>query len=384
MKSVKRMAAMCIALVMVFTLTAQAFAFLPDYYTGAEFTPLLPRHVFSPVTGEVVSVTDHEFRIQVRLAVDESYVDFNLTGNTFLHGDIPEVGDTVTGFFDANSIMIMIYPPQYEAVVMINQPEDLPFAFVGRFFSTELYNGGTELISADNNLRLNPRHPETVIISQGGQDATDWELDGRMLVVFYTVATRSMPPLVNAPEKIVVMYEIAVHPGPAWIDEWEWNYDDGYTLDDGFGWDDDGYFFGILPPIGDISYWDVNWDDTPASYEFYNIVLNGVGLPNETFYSIDGVFPTHVPLRAIAEAYGIEVGWQRPYVTLNGAWGNIAFEADSNIVYVNGNAVVLSSPAIVVNGRTQVPIDFFRVVVGFNNAWSAGGTVFIDNFERME
>jgi hypothetical protein len=36
-------------------------------------------------------------------------------------------------------------------------------------------------------------------------------LDGRKLIVYYSVTTRSIPPQ-TTPEKIVILYEIAVHP----------------------------------------------------------------------------------------------------------------------------------------------------------------------------
>jgi hypothetical protein len=146
-----------------------------------------------------------------------------------------------------------------------------------------------------------------------------------------------------------------VHPGPEPIWGWEWEAG--------------------LPENG---------RDPATEYTFYDIVINGVGLPGETFASSDGYFPTHVPIRAVAESLGITVDWVAPYVVLSGAWGDIHFRTGSHDFFVNGQTVTLSSTAFSRNDRVQVPLEFFRAIAGFNNAYSEGGTVFIDNFERME
>ena len=336
-----------------------------DGEADMEFNQTWPN--FGSVTGEVVSVDEYAVN-RIQLSVGESTAFLNVGANTYVHGEMPQVGDTVTGFFDNNMPMILIYPPQYTAVVVINQEEDLPFAFLDRFSAIYGDEEGM-MMSADGQRIINAANPDTIIVSQDGEDASDWDLEGRLLVVFYTMASRSMPPVIFAPEKIVVMYEIAVHPGPAYVgdltgnDLWEW--EQSYDEPTPYNGNDD--YVGIVPI----------WDD------FYDIVVKGAGLPGETFHSIDGENATHVPIRAIADAFGITVGWERPYVTLSGAWGNIRFSTNSNEVNVNGEIVILSLPNVVVDGRTQVPIDFFRLAVGLN-AWSSGGTVFIDNDEPMQ
>jgi len=367
MKGLKRIMALALAIVMALAIVINVRGAYVDtyYYDGpdAGFAQSVPS--FDSVTGEVISFCEY-FDNQVRLAVGESFVDFNITANTFIHGDFPQVGDIITGFFNNNMPMIMIYPPQYTAAVIINQEDGPQSVFMDRFHAIEDSEDGL-MISADGKRVLNATNPDTVIVSQDGVDASDWDLEGRLLVVFYTLASRSMPPVIFAPEKIVVMYEIAVHPGPAYIGdmmdnllEWEYGYD-GQTPFDG------NEYVGIVPI----------WDD------FHDIVINGVGLPGETFYSIDGENATHVPIRAIAGAFGMIVGWERPYVTLTGDWGNIRFRTNTNQVTVNGETITLSLPNVVVDGRTQVPIDFFRLAAGLN-AWSSGGTVFIDNEEPMQ
>ncbi|MCL2363566.1 MAG: copper amine oxidase N-terminal domain-containing protein [Defluviitaleaceae bacterium] len=381
MKKLKKVMAVVLAVMMAtavgITVRGEYTDFEPisyefDYEADAEFEQTWPN--FGSVTGEVVSVSELT-ATQIRLAVGESTAYLNVNANTFVYGEFPQVGDTVTGFFNNNMPMILIYPPQYTAIVVVNQEEDLPFAFLDRFNAID--DEGM-MKSADGQRIINAANPETVIVSQDGEDASDWDLEGRLLVVFYTVASRSLPPVIFAPEKIVVMYEIAVHPGPAYVgdmmgdlagdDLWEWELpENNYTDEYDAPYNGDNGYIGIVPI----------WD------EFHDIVVMGVGLPGETFHSIDGEHATHVPIRAIADAFGITVGWERPYVTLNGAWGNIRFRTNSNEVIVNGNTVILSHPNVVIDGRTQVPIDFFRLALGLN-AWSGGGTVFIDNDEPME
>jgi hypothetical protein len=334
---------------------------------------------FGSITGKVLDVQESEHLTSVSVERGESRVVFYVTPHTYLHGEMPQAGDVVTGFYDTWLPIAMIYPPMLTAVVLINQESGLPTVFVDRFYKTETFDGGTELISADGQRRLNANNPETVIVSQGGQDAADWPLDGRLLAVFYSVASRSMPPLIFAPEKIVVMYEIAVHPGPAEID-----------------WDNGDGFMGIVPPIGDISdiEWDMEWENEwdgeyhgieiitdDSDFVFHDIVINGIGLEGHTFMSADGVFPTHVPVRAIAESLGITVDWQRPLVHLRGEWGEIAFRTNSYYVIKDGEVITLAAPNIVQSGTMYMPLEFFRRVAGFTNAYSVGGTVFINNFD---
>jgi hypothetical protein len=312
---------------------------------------------FGSVTGKVETVTDDNGSgYRIRIAVGEGFADFNVRESTFILGEVPKVGDRVTGFYETSRPMITIYPPQYTPLVIVNNDEDLPFVFVDRFHVA--YDDG-EMQSADGLRRLNVKNPETEIVSQGGQDAADWDLEGRLLVVIYDATSRSIPPLIFAPEKIIVMYEIAVHPGPEPI---EW--------DNGLG---------VVPPVGNL--------DITTDREFHDIVVNGVGLPGISYYSAgDAMFPTHVPLRAMAEFIEpqMQLGWSRGTATLKGAWGDISFVAGSAAITVDGRTVTLNQPTVINNGRVYVPLSFFREVVGMNNAYSIGGTVFIDNFERME
>lgn len=67
---------------------------------------------------------------------------------------------------------------------------------------------------------------------------------------------------------------------------------------------------------------------------------------------------TMVPLRTIFEALGARVDWNEATQTVTSAKDNktIQLTIDSNIMYVNNNAVMLDVPACVINDRTLVPI----------------------------
>ena len=85
-----------------------------------------------------------------------------------------QVGDTVTGYYDATRPMILIYPAQYQLVaVAVNQPEDETIT-VDRF-------SGDPLVSSDGELQLN-LPGETKILSRDGSDYTGY-LDGAVLAV---------------------------------------------------------------------------------------------------------------------------------------------------------------------------------------------------------
>lgn len=69
------------------------------------------------------------------------------------------VGDHVTGYYDGNAPALLIYPPQYQALVMV---KDSPFQNV----KVDYFNN--ELESSDGRLRLNIS-PYTQIVLANGQ-----------------------------------------------------------------------------------------------------------------------------------------------------------------------------------------------------------------------
>lgn len=82
---------------------------------------------------------------------------------------------------------------------------------------------------------------------------------------------------------------------------------------------------------------------------------------------------TMVPLRAIFEALGTDVDWDQSTQTVTSSKDNITIRLtiDSNTMYVNGNTVLLDTPACVVNERTLVPVraisEAFNTTVDWDN-----------------
>lgn len=104
-----------------------------------------------------------------------------------------KVGDRVTGFYDANAPVPLIYPPQYQAIVMTKDSRN-------QFVKVDFFNN--QLLSSDGRLSLNIS-PQTKIVMENGQEF-DRNPANRNLIVVYSATTRSMPPQ-TTPSKIIVM-----------------------------------------------------------------------------------------------------------------------------------------------------------------------------------
>ena len=102
------------------------------------------------------------------------------------------VGDRVTGYYDGDAPAILIYPPQYPALIMVKES---PYqnVKVGYFDS--------QLVSRDGQLKLN-LSPYTAIILRNGQPFTHYPAN-RDLIVIYTASTRSIPAQ-TTPSAIIV------------------------------------------------------------------------------------------------------------------------------------------------------------------------------------
>ncbi|NIK76403.1 hypothetical protein FHS15_001528 [Paenibacillus castaneae] len=103
------------------------------------------------------------------------------------------VGDHVTGYYDGNAPALLIYPPQYQALVMV---KDSPYQNV----KVDFFN--SELESSDRRLRLNIS-PYTQIVLTNGQLFSRSPAN-RDLIVIYGPATKSIPAQ-TTPYRIVVL-----------------------------------------------------------------------------------------------------------------------------------------------------------------------------------
>jgi len=81
---------------------------------------------------------------------------------------------------------------------------------------------------------------------------------------------------------------------------------------------------------------------------------------------------TLVPLRAIFEALGAEVGWDHESMTASAEKDGtkISVTIGSEVLIRNGNETALDSPAIIVNSRTMVPARAISEAFGYSVEWN--------------
>ncbi len=111
----------------------------------------------------------------------------------FTHEKEIKEGSKITVYYDANMPMIMIYPPQYKADVVVAGD-------VKESIKVDLFN--RNLTSADGQLKIKVGK-DTEIVTQDGKKY-EGNLSNKNLVVYYTVATKSIPAQ-TAPSKVVVL-----------------------------------------------------------------------------------------------------------------------------------------------------------------------------------
>lgn len=233
------------------------------------------------------------------------------------------VGSVITGFYDANAPMIMIFPPQYKAEVVAIENKE-------QNIKVDVFD--KDLVSADNSLKLNISQ-ETEIITKDGKAFTG-QLENQKLVVIYGPSTRSIPAQ-TSPNKIVVLLE---------------SKDTGTS-------------------VGDDSALEI-------------VVNNGKIEAPSAYTTEQGT--VMVPLRAIAEALGFDVKWEGESKSIMlGKDISLTLDQDN---YLNSNAsnaapIKLGTAPSLMKGTTFVPLSFFREVAHMNNAYVHEGQIVIDNGE---
>ena len=104
-----------------------------------------------------------------------------------------EIGDRVTGYYDGDAPALLIYPPQYQALVMV---KDNPYQNV----KVDYFNN--QLESSDGQLKLNIS-PFTRIVLTNGQ-AFSKRPANHDLIVIYGAVTQSIPAQ-TTPYRIIVL-----------------------------------------------------------------------------------------------------------------------------------------------------------------------------------
>ena len=126
--------------------------------------------------------------------MDGNMVNFVITPTTyFVDHVMVNIGDPITGFYDANAPAPLIYPPQYRALVMAK-------ASGNQNVKVDFFN--SQLVSSDGTLKLNIS-PLTQIIQENGQAFTGNPANKNLVVIYGTVKIGN--PYQTVPYKIIVL-----------------------------------------------------------------------------------------------------------------------------------------------------------------------------------
>lgn len=212
-------------------------------------------------------------------------------------------GDKVSAYSYAKKPMLAIYPPQYNPEVIIVEKDNMGSVEVDYF--------DKNLIDTDNYLKLNVGE-DTIIESVSGKELKASDLEEQHLVVFYTIATMSIPAQ-TPPSKVIVLDNIEKEE-PVEVDP-------------------------VPTP-----------EPTPENGDIEKII-------QKDFYEVEGT--KMVPLRLIVEKLGFEVE-----VTPKGAIiskGAVSYTITRGQKEYGYNKAIRQfdvAPAILENGKTYVPVEF--------------------------
>ena len=289
--------------------------------------------VFGSFTGTVVSVSESEHVQGMKYYAVENEekapATIVVSSNTYvLDNEEISVGSKITGYYNANAPMIMIYPPQYSTEVVVVERED-------RNVKVDVFD--KDYVSSDNFLKLNISE-DTVIVSENGEAFTG-ELADRKLVVVYGPSTRSIPAQ-TTPEKIVVLDEDVI--------------EDADPQEE-------------VSPVApaDVSNEEILVKDQPVSshYAYVSAYTNDQGT-------------VMVPLRAIAESLGHEVAWDNDLrrVTID---SDISFTIGTDSFAKGEKNFELGTAPEILQDRTFVPLSFFQQVIGTDVADVINGQIIV-------
>lgn len=158
----------------------------------------------SSVYGTVTMIQDYSvgsneeltgcYKLMSLLREDGTIINFVISPTTyFLDRVRVSIGDRVTGFYDVNVPVILIYPPQYQALIIT---KDNPYQNV----KVDYFDN--QLVSSDGQLQLNISN-YTSILLPNDQPFT-LNPANRNLLVVYGPTTMSIPAQ-TTPYKIIVM-----------------------------------------------------------------------------------------------------------------------------------------------------------------------------------
>lgn len=133
---------------------------------------------------------------QISVITQNGIVNLNITPATYIVNNLRLTrGMSVIAFYDADAPAPLIFPPQFQALVIAQRS---PTETVTLMYFDE------NLVSRDNALKLNIG-PNTLVTTANGQTFS-CSPGNQWLLVYYSVMTRSIPPQ-TTPRRVIVMCE---------------------------------------------------------------------------------------------------------------------------------------------------------------------------------
>lgn len=214
-------------------------------------------------------------------------------------------GDKVSAYSYAKKPMLAIYPPQYNPEVIIVETEEMGSVEVDFF--------NKDLVDTENNLKLNVGE-DTKLASATGKAVKVDDLKEQHLVVFYTIATMSIPAQ-TPPSKVIVLDTIEKEE-PVEVDP--------------------------TP--------EPEPEPAPVDSAVQEII-------NKDFYEVDGT--KMVPLRLIAEKLGFKVEvTPKGAIVSKGALSYTITRGQKEYGYNKALRQFKVAPALLESGKTYVPVEF--------------------------
>ncbi len=303
-----------------------------DDNAAKELTPISEekQSQFHAFTGEIKEIRERQketdmYYLSVKNSANQP-VTIVITKDTFLLGDGEiEEGSIITSYYDRDAPMLMIYPPQYSAEVVVIEDKNEKMETI----KVDLFD--ENLVSSDQSLKLHLSDETKIILKNG--EVFEGDVRNRNLAVIYHVSTRSIPAQ-TTPIKIIVLSEKKVS----------------------------------------------NSDDTAMNMDVLSMDLkvNGkkIEAPN-AYMNEKGTIM--VPVRAIAEALGYDVHWEDKTKTVR--LGNAVFFSigQDDYTYMKTAPIQLGTAPTIIEERTFVPLRFFQDVAGVKNVYVDKGQIFIDD-----
>ncbi|MDD3570376.1 MAG: hypothetical protein PHY44_04675 [Lachnospiraceae bacterium] len=147
------------------------------------------------ISDFMISSNDYEGCYKI-MGVDDikgRTVNFVISPTTyFIKQEMVLVGDSITGYYDGDAPVPLIYPPQYRALIVVKNSNV-------RNVKVDYFD--CDLVSSDGKLKLNISS-NTKITLTNGQDFSKNPAK-RNLIVIYGASTRSIPAQ-TTPSEIIV------------------------------------------------------------------------------------------------------------------------------------------------------------------------------------